>query len=156
MVGWVILCREWVELAEETLRAQLDRLYPGEFLPPRRRGTFVVEGPVAGTQFLIHSAITRATGMFLLQSVPAPYTEFSPFADHIRDAALRRNAVAQQAWLAIDQIGGSNEADAYRFLGKVLAALAPGDASVLVHPERLVSYPFDAEMRLKLSKAEVG
>jgi hypothetical protein len=155
MVGWVVLCREWLELAEETLRAQLDRLYPGEFLPPRQRGTFVVEGPVAGTQFLIHSAVAGATGMFLLQSVPGPYTEFSPFAHHIRDAALRRNALAQQAWLAIDQVGGDNEADAYRFIGKVLADLAPGDATVLVHPERLVSYPFDAGMRLKLSKAEV-
>jgi hypothetical protein len=114
-----------------------------------------VEGPVAGTQFLIHSAVAGATGMFLLQSVPGPYTEFSPFAHHIRDAALRRNALAQQAWLAIDQVGGDNEADAYRFIGKVLADLAPGDATVLVHPERLVSYPLDTEMRLKLSKAEV-
>jgi hypothetical protein len=155
MVGWVVLCRNWVEWTEEALRADLDRVYPGEFLPPRRRDTFVVSGPVAGTQFLLHSAIAGATGMFLLNSVPRPYTDFSPFADRISDLALRRHAVVQRAWLGLERIGGTSEADAGRFIGKVLAALAPADASVLVHPARLMSFPFDAELRLKLSKAEV-
>lgn len=155
MIGWVVLSDSWVELTEETLRAQLDRLYPGEFLPPREQGTFVVSGPVAGAQFLINSAIAGATGMFLLQSVPGPYTEFSPFAEHIHDAALRRRAAAQQAWLGLEQIAGDNEDDAYRFIGKVLAALAPSDAAVLVHPSRLTAYPFDADMRRKLSNAEM-
>lgn len=151
MIGWVVLSNSWVELTEETLRTHLDRLYPGEFLPPRQRGTFVVAGPVADVQFLINSAIAGAAGMFMLQSVPGPYTEFSSFAEHIRDAALRRIAVAQQAWLGVERISGDNEDEAYRFIGKVLAALAPSDATVLVHPARLVSYPFDADMRRKLS-----
>jgi hypothetical protein len=155
MVGWVVLCRNWVQWTEEALRADLDRLYPGEFLPPRQRGTFVVSGPVAGTQFLIHSAIAGATGMFLLQSVPRSYTEVSPFAGRIGNAVLRRQAGVQRAWLGLEKIGGNNEADACRFIGKVLAALAPADASVLVHSSRLVSYPFDADTRLRLSKAEI-
>jgi hypothetical protein len=38
MVGWVILSNTWVELTEATLRARLDRVYPGEFLPHANRG----------------------------------------------------------------------------------------------------------------------
>jgi hypothetical protein len=155
MIGWVILCMRPVELTEETLRAQLDRIYPGEFLPPRQLGTFVVSGPVPGTQYLIKSAIAGAIGIFILQTVPGPYTAFSSFAKHIRDPALRRLAVAQRAWLGLEQIGGDDEAAAYRFIGKVLGTLAPDDAAVLVHPSQLVAYPFDAETRRRLSNAEV-
>jgi hypothetical protein len=155
MIGWVILCMRPVELTEETLRAQLDRIYPGEFLPPRQLGTFVVAGPVAGTQFLIKSAIAGATGIFILQSVPGPYTAFSPFVKNIRDAALRRIAVAQRAWLGLERVGGDNEADAYRFIGRAIGTLAPDDAAVLVHPSRLIAYPFNAETRLKLLNAEL-
>jgi hypothetical protein len=70
--------------------------------------------------------------------------------------------VAQKAWLGLERIGdGSeadaygNDADAYRFIGKELGALAPDDAAVLVHPSRLVAYPFDAETRHKLSNGEL-
>jgi hypothetical protein len=155
MIGWVVLSESWVELTEETLRAQLDRLYPGEFLPPRERGTFVVAGAVDDIQFLVNSAIAGATGLFMLQSVPGPYTEFSPFAGHIQDAALRRIAIAQQAWLGLERIGGHNEDDAYRFIGKVLVALAPDDAAVLVHPSRLTSFPFDAALRRNLANGDM-
>lgn len=155
MIGWVILCMTPVELTEETLRARLDRIYPGEFLPPRQRGTFVVSGPVPGTQYLIKSAIAGATGIFILQTVPGPYSAVSSFAKNIRDAALRRIAVAQRAWLGLEQIGGDNEADAYRFIGKVLGTLAPEDAAVLVHPSRFLAYSFDAETRRKLSDGEL-
>jgi hypothetical protein len=106
---------------------------------------------MAGAQFLINSAIPGATSMFMLHSVPGPYTEFSPFADHIRDAALRHIAVAQQAWLGLDRVHGDKDEEAYRFIGKVLAELAPADAAVLVHPERLVTFRFDAEVRRQLA-----
>jgi hypothetical protein len=155
MVGWVVLSNTWVELTEESLRAHLDRIYPGEFLPPRQQGTFVVAGQMDDMQFLINSVIPGATGMFLLHAVPGPYTEFSSFAGHIADAALRDIAIAQQVWLGVERISGDNDDDAYRFIGKVLATLAPSDASVLVHPSRLVSYPFDAGMRQKLSLGDV-
>lgn len=156
MIGWVVLSNTWVELTGATLRARLDRLYPGEFLPPRERGTFVIEGPVAGVQFMINSAIAGATGMFMLHSVPGPYTEFSPFANHIRDAALRRVAVAQQAWLGLDRIGGDKEDQAYRFIGKVLAELAPADAAALVHPGRLTMLSFDGDVRRRLANGELN
>jgi hypothetical protein len=155
MIGWVILCTTRVELTEDTLRAQLDRIYPGEFLPSRQLGTFVVAGPVVSSQFLIKSAISGATGIFILQTVPRPYTAFSPFAKHMRDPALRRLAVAQRAWLGLELVGDGNEAEAYRFIGKVLGTLAPEDAAVLVHPSRFVAYPFDAETRRKLSNGEL-
>jgi hypothetical protein len=154
MIGWVVLSNTWVELTEDALRVHLDRLYPGEFLPPRERGTFVVEGPNAGMQFLINSAIAGARGMFLLQTMPGSYTEFSPFADHVSDAALRRIAADQQAWLGVERVSGNNEDEAYRFTGKVLAALAPSDTTVLVHPSRLISCAFDENIRRKLSNGE--
>ncbi|RDV04845.1 hypothetical protein [Undibacter mobilis] len=155
MIGWVVLSESWIELTEETLRAQLDRLYPGEFLPARESGTFVVTGAVEDVQFLINSGIASATGLFMLQSVPGPYTEFSPFADHIQDSALRRIAVAQRAWLGLERLGGDNEDDAYRFIGKVIAALAPDDAAVLVHPSRLTSFPFDTALRRNLANGDM-
>jgi hypothetical protein len=155
MVGWVVLLSRRLELTEETLRAQLDRIYPGEFLPPRQLGTFVVAGPEVGMQFLVKSAITGATGIFILHTVPGPYTAVSPFAKHIRDASLRRTAGAQRAWLGLELVGGGDELQAYRFIGKVLAALAPDDAVALVHPSRLVTYAFDAEIRQKLSVGEL-
>jgi hypothetical protein len=151
MVGWVVLSNSWVELTEDTLRARLDQLYSGQFLPPRERGTFVVGGPVAGMQFLINSAIAGASGMFMLHSVPGPYTEFSPFANHIRDAALRHIAITQQAWLGLDRMGVDKEDDAYCFIGKVLAELAPADAAALVHPGRLITLSFDGEVRRRLA-----
>jgi hypothetical protein len=154
MIGWVILCGRKVELTEDTLRVRLDRIYPGEFLPPRQQGTFVVAGPVAGMQFMVKSAITGAMGIFILHTVPGPYTDVSPFARHIQDVSLRRTAVAQRAWLGLERIAGDNEADAYRFIGKVLGTLAPDDAVALVHPSRFVTYPFDAETRRKLSDGE--
>jgi hypothetical protein len=152
MVGWVVLSKSWVELTTDSLRARLDRAFPGEFLPPRERGTFVVAGPVTGAQFLINSGIADAAGVFLLNSVPGPYTEVSDFAAHIDDPRLRALAVTQQAWLSVDLVHQTASADdAYRFIGKAIAELAPADAAVLVHPERLVSLRFDDALRRRLA-----
>ena len=68
----------------------------------------------------------------MLNNVAGPYTEFPDFDAHIPDHKLRRLAAAQEAWLSIDRIAGSNPRDAYRFIGKALAELAPADAAVLV------------------------
>ena len=37
MVSWVVLCSSFVELTADSLRANLDQLYPGQFLPPREQ-----------------------------------------------------------------------------------------------------------------------
>jgi hypothetical protein len=156
MTSWVVLSMTWLELSAETLRARLDRAFPSEFLPPRASGTFVVEGPVAGAQFLINSAITGAAGTFMLNSIPGPYTEFSDFAAQIADRELRRLAIVQQAWLSVDLIAGAMPHDAYRFIGTALAELAPADAAVLVDAGSNTSWRFTDDIRRQLrNNAEI-
>ena len=150
MIGWVVLSTSWTELTVDSLRARPDRVFPGEFLPPRERGTFVIDGPIPRAQFFINSAIANASGTFLLDSVPGPYAEVSGFAAHIGDRELRDLALAQQAWLALELIG-TETPGAETFIGKVLADLAPEDAAVLAHPSRLTAQRFDAETRSRLA-----
>jgi hypothetical protein len=152
MVGLVVLSTSYVELNLDGLRENLDRIYPGHFLPPRERGTFIVEGSVPGAEFLIQSDIPGAAGTFLLHSVPGPYTHVSNFAAHIADASLRRLAHAQTCWLSIDLIHGQAvEEEAYRFIGSVLAQLAPADAVAVVHPSRLLTIAFTDQVLRELA-----
>jgi hypothetical protein len=152
MIGLVVLSNTYVELTLDALRERLEQVYPGYFLPPRAHGTFVVDGNVPGVEFLIQSDIPGAAGMFLLYSVPGPYTEFSDFAERIADASLRRLAQEQACWLSVDLVHRyATEAEAYRFIGSVLAHLAPRDAAVLVHPSRLTAIAFDDGIRRELA-----
>jgi hypothetical protein len=154
MVSWVVLSNSYVELTLDLLRESLDQLYPGQFLPPREQGNFVVDGNVPGVEFFIQSTLAGAAGTFFLYSVPGPYTEFSDFADHIEDASLRQFAEAQECWLSVDLIHKhTTEQEAYRFIGNVLAKLAPRDAAVLVHPSRLVTLRFDDHVRRRLANS---
>jgi hypothetical protein len=151
MIGWVVLSNTYVGLTVDSLRATLDALYPSAFLPPGERN-FVIEGSVPDSQFLIQSNVAGAAGMFLLHTVPGPYTEFSDFAESITDPSLRTLAVSQQAWLAIDNMHvHTTKADAYRLIGAVLAKLAPPDAAVLVHPSKPIAMRFDDDVRSRLS-----
>jgi hypothetical protein len=152
MISLVVLSNSYVELTLDTLREHLEQVYPGRFLPPREKGTFVVEGNIPDTPFFIQSDIPGAAGSFLLHSVPGPYTMFSDFAAHISDPSLRRLAQAQCCWLSVDLIHhDTTEGEAYRFIGRVLAELAPRDAAAVVHPSRLVTIAFDDEVRRKLA-----
>jgi len=157
MVSWVVLSKSYVELDEKKLRAKLDEAFPGEFLPPRDQGSFVVEGPVAPAQFLIQSRVPGASGVFMLHSVPGPYTRFSDFDTFIGDRTLRRQARAQRSWLSIDLMtkhSNSTKAEAYRFISRALAKLAPSDAAFLVHPTRRIVIPFDEDVRRRLKSGE--
>jgi hypothetical protein len=150
MIGWVVLSNTYVELTVDSVRATLDALYPGQFLPPGERN-FVIEGAVPDSQFMIQSNVAGAAGMFMLHSVPGPYTEFSDFAETIAEPGLRAIAVAQQAWLAVDAIHvHTTEAEAYRLIGAVLAKLAPPDAAVLVHPSKPIVMRFNEDVRGQL------
>jgi hypothetical protein len=152
MISLVVLSNSYVEVTLDTLREHLEQVYPGRFLPPREKGTFVVEGNIPDTPFLIQSDIPGAAGSFLLHSVPGPYTMFSDFAAHISNFSLRRLAQAQCCWLSVDLIHhDTTEGEAYRFIGSVLAKLAPRDAAAVVHPSRLVTIAFDDEVRRKLA-----
>ena len=151
MIGWVVLSNTDVELTVDSVRATLDALYPGQFLPPGERN-FVIEGAVPDSQFMIQSNVAGAAGMFMLHSVPGPYTEFSDFAEAIAEPGLRELAVSQQAWLAVDAMHvHTTEAEAYRLIGAVLAKLAPPDAAVLVHPSKPIVMRFDGDVRSRLA-----
>jgi hypothetical protein len=153
MISWVVLSNSHIDLNVGSLRAKLDEVYPGKFLPPGERD-FVIDGPTPG-QFFIKSTIPGAAGMFLLFSVPGPYTEFSDFAEFIRDADLLREVEAQCCWLSIDLIGPvRTDDDAWRFIEQVLAKLAPSDAAFLVHPEKRITLPFNEDVRGRFAKGE--
>jgi hypothetical protein len=152
MISLVVLSSTYVELTQDALRESLDRIYPGHFLPLREQGTFVIDGNEPGVEFLIQSDIPDATGMFLLYSVPGPYTAVSDFAEHVADMALRRLAQAQTCWLSVDLIHRyATDEEAYRFIGSALAQLAPPDAAVLVHPSRLIAIAFNEQVRRELA-----
>ena len=157
MVSWVVLSKSYVALDEKKLRATLDEAFPGEFLPQRDQGSFIVEGPVPPAQFLIQSRVPGASGVFMLNSVPGPYTRFSDFDTFIRDRTIRQQARAQRSWLSIDLMAkhsNSSESEAYRFIGRALAKLAPKDAAYLVHPTRRIIVPFDEGVRQRLERGE--
>jgi hypothetical protein len=150
MIGWVVLSNTDVEFTVDAVRATLDQLYPGQFLPANDRN-WAVAGVFDG-QFMIQSNVTGAAGMFMLQDMPGPYTMFSDFAEAITDPALRALAVAQQSWLAVDTIHvHTTEAEAYRLIGALLAKLAPPDAAVLVHPSKPIVMRFDGDVRRRLA-----
>lgn len=152
MISWVVLSNTFVDLDVASLRTKLDGIYRGQFLPPRDKSNFVVEGPGSG-QLLVNANMPRAAGMFLVISVPGPDTKFSSFQRKIMDPALRRRAEAQTCWLSVDMIHkNTTEEDAYRFIEQVLAELAPADTAFLVHPSKLVTIPFDDDLRRRMAE----
>jgi hypothetical protein len=153
-VSWVVLANTFVDLTLDSLRAKLDEIYPGQFLPPREKGNFVVDGPTAGG-FFIQASMPGAAGMFLLHNVPGPYWKFSGFLKSIRDASIQREAMAQRCWLSVDLVRKStSDEDAYRFVAQVVGKLAPPDAAFLVHPSKFIIIRFDDELRARLTRGE--
>ncbi|HEY2840461.1 MAG TPA: hypothetical protein VGJ26_14995 [Pirellulales bacterium] len=59
MIAWVVLANSFVDWELDSLRTKLDEVYPGQFLPPRDKGNFVVDGPTPG-QFFIQANIPGA------------------------------------------------------------------------------------------------
>jgi hypothetical protein len=155
MVSWVVLSNTPLELAAEQLRETLEELYPGNFLRGEQ-SNFVVDGRPPGAQFLIQSNVPGSTGTFILLNVSGPYTRFSSFARRIADAQMRAEAMSQKAWLSVDSISNRGvREDAYRFIGQVLARLAPADAAFLVHPSRLTTVRFDEGVRKQLANGGI-
>jgi hypothetical protein len=152
MISLVVLYRDYVELTVELLLEILDEVFPGAFLPP---GEINRVGELnADATFMVQSAVQGATGLFMLHNIPASYTEFSDFAQYIADPALLELVQATRAWLSVDLIvPGENERDdAYRFISRVIARLAPGDAAFLVHPASNSVIAFDEDIRRGLAE----
>jgi hypothetical protein len=155
MISWVVLSKTRVELTPDSLRVRLDRLYPGLFLPPQELRNFVVEGPVLDAQFLIQASVPGSAGLYMLQSIAANATGFSEFAGGVNDPALHELISSQQAWLSVDVIDAALDQDCRRFIGKILAELAPADSAILADPDRRTAIRFDEQVRGQLAREEV-
>ena len=156
MVSLVVLSRSSPELTLESIRNTLDKLFPGEFLPPRENANYVVDGPVHGSQFMIQVELPTCGGIFMLYNVPGPYSGFSDFLSHLREGPLRKLAAAQSCWMSVDLIhqGEKSEKSAYQFIGALLAALAPVDTAVLLHPAKMIAMEFTNAIRQQLAANE--
>lgn len=121
MVSLVVLSQSCPDLTLESVRNTLDAVFPGQFLPPREEGNFVIDGAVPGATYMIQCTIENASGVFMLHNVPGPYSEFSDFLKHL-SGPLRALALEQPCWMSVDLMHayGSKE-DGYRFVGPVLA-----------------------------------
>lgn len=152
MVSLVVLTPGWDELSADAVRDLLNEIFPGSYLPPREEGNFVVEGPVSGASVMVQCVEEGYSGLFMVQSVPGPYTEFSSYLEHVEDSDLKHSLQEQPCWMSVDMLHcQTTEDDAYRFIGAVLAKLAPEDTSYLVDPRRMLVVPFSGEVRRRLA-----
>jgi hypothetical protein len=151
MVSLVILSQSSPDLTLESVRSTLDAVFPGQFLPPREEGNFVIDGGVPGAVYMIHCSVPGANGMFMFHNVPGPYAEFSDISTRL-SGALRDLALKQPCWMSIDLMHAYDaDDDGYRFIGPVLAQLAPTDAAVLLHPSKMTAVEFTPDVRRQLA-----
>ena len=154
MISWVVLSKTRARLTLDSLRAQLEQLYPGRFLPPQDRKNFVIDGASLGAQFLIQASIAGPAGLYMLENVVANDAELSDFAANVSDASLRKSILEHEARLSLDLIEAAIDQHCHRFIGKVLGALAPADSTVFVNADRRRAIRFDAELRGQLMREE--
>ena len=152
MTSLVLLSKSYIDLDIDRLRTVLDALFPGEFLPPRDSGNFVVDGPVKQAMFMIMSNIEGYSGGFMLNSVPATYDHYSDYRNYIQDPEILSAVSSHKCWLSVDRLmpQGTTE-EHYRFIGLLLSALAPDDSIAVVHPSKMHVVLFNQTICEKLS-----
>jgi hypothetical protein len=151
MVSLVVLSQSSPDLTLDSMRASLDALFPGQFLPPKEEGNFVIDGPVEGATYMIQCTVPGVSAMYMFHNVPGPYTEFSDFPEHL-SGSLRELAVDQACWMSVDLLHSyGSDQDPYRFIGAVLSQFAPPDANVLLHPSKMDAVEFTSEVRQQLA-----
>ncbi|HEX4407504.1 MAG TPA: hypothetical protein VH206_01910 [Xanthobacteraceae bacterium] len=151
----VVLTASPIRFELDALRQKLEELYPGQFVPPRTKGSFVVPGRMRG-QYVIQSNAGGASGIFILNSGSEPFAGLSDFTKTIPDGPIRRSIEAECCWLALSLIYKSKpDAAAFRFVEQALAKLAPPDAAFLVDPTKRITIPFDDTMRRSFMRGEM-
>ncbi len=152
MTSLVVLSKSRANLTLDSLRETLDSIWPGEFLPPKDSGNFVVAGPVKGAMFMVVCNIPGYAGGFMIHSVPASYDGYSDFKQCIKDAELIQIVNTHRSWLSVDRImPQGTEEEHYRFIGVLLSRIAPEDSVAVVHPTKLLTIRFTEEVRTSLS-----
>ena len=77
-----------------------------------------------------HFVLMRGTDVFLIHSVPSPYSEDVPAG--LRDLRLRKAYEEHSAWLSMDILRGENAtAENWRIVGRMLARLVGPDCVAL-------------------------
>ena len=100
-------------------------------------------------------------GIFLVHNHAHPYCdELEKVAGSISDRALGEKVRKHRAWISVDLMDRDKmmfrtEADAWRFIGKVLAELAPEDAVAIYVPAKGVLMAFDNSSKTKLRDSNV-
>jgi hypothetical protein len=149
MVSLVVLVSQPVHLDVPTVQRLLDEVFPGRFVP-KTDSSFVIEG-TGPEQLFVKSVIPQNAGVFFVNVVPRPYTAVSGFLTKVTEPTLRSRVQGHTAWLSVDRVGAIGSVDdAYRFIGKALARLAPHDALAVVHPSSERTVPFEGSTLAQL------
>lgn len=156
LTGLVVLSNTHVPLTVESLRGTLDTLYPDQFAQSEDAGNKVSKGFLPG-MFGIECVIPGAEGWYVVHSNLGPFTAYSDFEKHIDDDELRDVAEAQEFSLEVHlvSIHGIQE-EAYRFIGALLAMLAPADSAILVHPSNHAVIAFTPSVRKCLAAGDAA
>lgn len=155
MVSLVALLPSWKELSVEEVRESLDAIFPGCFLPPQEDNNFVIDGPSPGASYFVQCTVPEHSGLFVIFNVARPYSEFSDYLVHLPDAELKDLGAKQPCWMSVDMVHQTTtDEDAYRFIGAVLAKLAPPDATVILHPSKYAATTFSSEVRRRLASGD--
>jgi hypothetical protein len=156
MVSLVALTPGWEPRSVDSVRRDLDELFPGEFLPPREEGNFILEGPVPDASYMVQCVVPGHGGVFLIHNVPGPYSDFSDFLSFMDDPELKALAAKQPCWMSVDLMHSYTTAEeGLRFITVVIAKLAPADVVLLVHPSRYMVALFTPELRAVLASGGV-
>jgi len=146
-----VLSQTYVSLTVESLRSTLDFLYPAQFPLSEITENKVRDGFFEG-MLLIECVIPGAQGWYVVYSLSAVHAVPVDFAAYVEDDALRAVTEAQEFSLEVGLVSIHGvEEEAYNFIGKVLAALAPPDSAVLIHPSLYSVVPFTSDVRKRLA-----
>ena len=150
MVSLVVLSPTHDAYTLDTVHHDLEALFR-PLLPPREVGNFVVES-IPSASYSVQCTVPGYSGLYSIQNVAGPYAAFSDFLEHIGDPELKELAASQPFWISVDRMHSyESDREAYRFIGQLLARLAPEDAAVLVHPSKYLVRPFTPEVRRLLA-----
>jgi hypothetical protein len=153
MLSLVALLPQSVPADIAAFRRVLQDCYPGHFQGDEKT-SFIIAGSHPYEAF-VKSLVPDHSGMFLIEAIPRPYTESSDFRA-TAPVALKAAIQAHTSWISVDAIQAiDSELDAYRFIGRTLAYLAPVDALALVHPQSGWTEAFTQETRERLRAKHV-
>src|SRR5262245_6535940 len=154
LISLVLLVREARFLDEDMLRDLINKAWDADLRA----------GDPDATEFVVGESPTfivqHAQRMFLVHNFAFPYVDDVKAAAAKMKELRRRQAFEQhKAWLAVDLLGDTPPddglAEAYRKIGKLIAALADGDTLAIYSPATSQMIPYDADLDAKLRSTDV-